>query len=134
MDWRDLADPIGYLRYGMSTADKEVLARNGSLPGAPVDKSEEQKVADRYAAGYLFTRQWPTLGPILQPVANMIDTDTGIINPFGGSSPELQSYASEGQNHAMLENRSAAAQAAALRMAAPTPRPAPPPTPLPYRR
>jgi len=88
-------------RYGTDTATKEVLAREGSLPGAPVDPSADQEIADRYAAGFLFGLQYPTLAENVLPYLNMLKTSD--IPGFGGSSPELQSYGSHGIQQGILE-------------------------------
>lgn len=90
----DFLDIIGSLRYGVPTSQKETLARQGSLPGAPEDKTAEQKAADRYAAGFLFALQHPGIASTVQPIVDRLKTSD--LPLFGGSSPELQSYASEG--------------------------------------
>ena len=88
-------DP-GNLRYGVSTAEKERLASAGALPGAPKDQSENQDVANRYAAGYLFGQNYPNLAPVVQPMVDRIKTSD--LPFFGGESPETQAYASYGVN------------------------------------
>lgn len=96
MPWGNFEDLLdtGALRYGVSTAEKERLAREGSLPGAPVDHSADQTKADRYAAGFLFGQNWPRLSEAVQPVVDRIKTSD--LPFFGGSTPEEQSYASAG--------------------------------------
>jgi len=93
-------DP-GRLRYGVSTAEKEAIARRGELPGAPVDRSAGQEKADRYAAGFLFAKEHPDLAPILQPMVDRLKTSD--LPYFGGESPEVQSYASQGMTRALAE-------------------------------
>lgn len=89
-----LLDQAGRIRYGVPTSEKEALARSGSLPGAPEDFSAGQEKADRYASGFLFGQEHPYISQMVQPLVNRIKTSD---LPFlGGSSPELQSYASEG--------------------------------------
>lgn len=100
-DIRDLFDLAGVIRYGVPTAEKERLAISGALPGAPEDRSPEQDAANRYAAGYLFAKQHPRLASWIQPAVDVIKTSD---LPFlGGSSPELQSYASEGSARALAD-------------------------------
>ena len=89
-----LMDLPGYLRYGVPTSEKERLAVSGELPGAPEDPSASQDVSNRYAAGYLFGREHPTVSRAVQPLVDMVKTSD---LPFvGGSDPELQSWASQG--------------------------------------
>ena len=90
----DFLDWFGNLRYGMPTSQKEVLAISGALPGAPQDMTAEQTIANRYASGYLFGREHPTLASMVQPFVDMVKTSD--LPFFGGSTPEEQSYASEG--------------------------------------
>lgn len=93
-NWSDYLDVLGQLRYGVPTSQKEALAAQGALPGAPQDPTAEQERANRYASGYLFGQQWPNVAPAVQPWVDRIKTSN---LPFlGGSSPELQSYASQG--------------------------------------
>lgn len=100
MDGRDLLD-TGILRYGVTTADKEKLARERALPGAPLDPSAEQNVADRYAAGYLFATHWPKLAPAVLPIISALKTSS---LPFlGGEDPSIQSFAQAGMNRALLD-------------------------------
>ena len=90
---------LGKLRYGVSTEDKERLAISGGLPGAPQDNSAGQEKSNRYASGFLFAKQNPTIASLVQPLVNRIKTSD---LPFvGGSSPELQSYASQGVSRAL---------------------------------
>jgi hypothetical protein len=93
-NWRDYLDLLGQLRYGMPTSEKEALAAKGSLLGAPVGASAEQDRGNRYAAGYPFGKQSPRLAPTVQGRVDRIKTSD--LPLLGGSSPELQSYASEG--------------------------------------
>ena len=79
---RDLLD-TGTFRYGVTTAEKERLARARALPGAPRDLSADQSVADRYAAGYLFGTNWPNLAPVVLPLINVLKTSS--LPFFGGS-------------------------------------------------
>jgi hypothetical protein len=90
----DLLDALGSLRYGRSTADKEALAAAGSLPGAPKDTTADLERGNRYASGYLFGQNWPNLAPAVQPLIDTIKTSD--LPLLGGSTPELQSFASEG--------------------------------------
>jgi hypothetical protein len=96
----DLLD-TGTLRYGVSTAEKEKLARGGALPGAPVDKTADQERADRYASGYLFATRWPRLSSAVMPLINALKTSD--IPFLGGDSPEIQSYAQNGVNRALID-------------------------------
>ncbi len=91
--FKDFFD-TGALRYGVSTADKERLAIGRELPGAPEDATADQDPANRYAAGYLFAQEHPTLSSVVQPFVDMLKTSD--LPFFGGSSPELQSWASHG--------------------------------------
>src|SRR3989304_7604207 len=100
-----MLDVLGRLRYGVSTSEKERLARSRELPGAPKDTSPEQATADRYAAGFLFARQHPTLAPLVQPMVDRLKTSD--LPFFGGESPEAQSYASQGVARALAERGSA---------------------------
>ena len=102
--WEDAlraVDP-GNLRYGMPTADKEVLARQGSLPGAPRDTSADQAAADRYASAFLFAKEHPTLSSVVQPLVDRVKTSD--LPFFGGDSPELQSFAQQGANRGRQES------------------------------
>lgn len=90
----DFLNVLGNIRYGVPTSQKESLARSGSLPGAPEDTTAEQKAADRYAAGFLFALQHPEIASTIQPLVDRLKTSD--LPLFGGASPELQSYASEG--------------------------------------
>jgi len=96
MDPQGLLDAAGYIRYGMSTADKEKIAREGLLPGAPKDTSAGQEKADRYASGYLFTSNWPRLSKAIMPAVSMA-------RAFVGDTPELQSFAQSGMNRALMD-------------------------------
>ena len=134
MDPRDLLD-TGSLRYGVSTAEKEKLARQGLLPGAPADTTAGQERADRSASGYLFPSPWPRLAKTVMPAISALKTSG--IPFFGGESPDLQSYAQEGMNRALIDlgnayttppNRSArpweeyeSSEAAAIRKRRPRP-------------
>lgn len=91
-----LADQFGRLRYGVPTSEKERLARTrGSLPGMP-PVSESAEESDRYASGYLFGQTWPRLAPEIQSLIDRIKvSDLPLV---GGSTPELQSYATQGVN------------------------------------
>ena len=104
MDPRDIFD-TGWLRYGVSTADKEKLAREGLIPGAPRDNSAEQKQAERYAASYLFASTWPRLAQTVMPLVNAVRTSD--LPLFGGDDPTLQSYAQQGMNRALLDRDNA---------------------------
>ena len=106
--FRDILGSIGSLRYGVPTAEKERLARMGELPGAPEDTSADQQAADRYASGYLFGQAHPTIAPAVQPYVDMLKTSD--LPFFGGSTPEEQSYASEGIRRAILEGENAKRQ------------------------
>lgn len=89
-----LADQFGRLRYGVPTSEKERLARTpGALPGAPRADADAEE-ADRYASGYLFGQTWPRLAPVLQPYIDRLKVSD--VPLLGGSSPELQSYATQG--------------------------------------
>lgn len=118
--YADALDIPGRLRYGVPTSRKEALASARALPGAPKDDSADQDVANRYAAGYMFAQQHPHLAPLVQPFVDAIKTSD--LPLIGGASPELQSYAVEGMNRALLERRrpsspiSPTVQAAALRI------------------
>lgn len=90
----DLQGLAGILRYGVPTQEKERLAREASLPGAPEDNTAEQTAADRYAAGFLFGLRYPELAVVVQPYVDRLKTSD--LPLFGGSTPEEQSYASEG--------------------------------------
>jgi len=91
-----IADALGYLRYGMPTAKKEAMAASGALPGAPPDPTVDQDVANRYASGYLFAQQHPQIAPLVQPLVDRMRT------AWFGDSPELQSYATAGMNRGLL--------------------------------
>lgn len=116
-----LADPLGQLRYGMSTADKEAAAGRHDLPNAPKDQEyENDERTQRHAAGYYFTKRYPNAAPILMPAINFLKTSSAPI--FGGDSADLQSYAQDGMNQALREYANANraqptgnVQAAALR-------------------
>lgn len=137
MDWfealrdkaSDVADQAGRIRYGVPTSEKERLARTGSLPGAP--SGADAETADRYAAGYLTTRQHPSLYPAIAPYIDATKTSApaDILGALlGGDTPTVQSYATSGMNQALLDRSNAelrpkaALQADALR---PSPRPQP---------
>jgi hypothetical protein len=142
LDWLgDKLDFVGNLRYGMSTSEKERIARAGTLPGAPPSRPSNDEISDRYAAGYLFGDTYPRAAPLLMPAINALKTSS--VPFFGGSSPELQDNATAGmvraiQEKMVAESRSrpdpsslvaftAGDQSAALRRPSPTPMPAPPP-------
>jgi hypothetical protein len=91
---RDLLDPLGELRYGVPTSEKERIAVSRALPGAPEDPSAEQDVANRYAAGYLFAQQHPEIAPRLLPIVSTIKA-------LFGTDPDLQSWAHAGMNRAL---------------------------------
>jgi len=115
-DIGEILDATGYLRYGVPVARKEALAASQSLPGAPVDQTENLDAANRYASGYLFAQAHPHLAPVVQPLIDMLKTSD--LPFFGGSSPTLQSYATAGMNQALMQRGGpprAGAQAAALR-------------------
>lgn len=95
MDWRDLLD-TGALRYGVPTAEKERLARQRSLPGAPLDLTADQAAADRYAAAYLFGLEWPRLSKAVEPALTGFKVLTG-------TDPILQSYATAGLSQARTD-------------------------------
>lgn len=97
---RDYVD-TGAVRYGVSTAEKERLARERTLPGAPEDRSENQEAADRFAAGFLFGFHYPQIAPYIQTLVNRVKTSD--LPVFGGSSPELQSHAVHGMEMGILE-------------------------------
>lgn len=94
-------DYFGVLRYGVPTSEKEKLAREGNLPGAPKDTSEDQAAADRFAAGFLFGFRYPSLAEQLLPTINALKTSD--LPFFGGDSPELQSFASQGMQQGIAE-------------------------------
>jgi hypothetical protein len=100
-----MPDFFGKLRYGVDTAEKEKLARQRALPGAPLDTSAEQEKADRYASGYLFGKTWPILSRLAQPMVDRLKTSD--LPLLGGSTPELQSQASSGvmQGRLAAENQ-----------------------------
>lgn len=100
MDWRDLFD-TGILRYGVTTAEKEKLARERALPGAPRDPSAAQAAADRYAAGYLFGTYWPRAAPVLMPWISAAKTSGWPL--IGGENPALQSLAEAGLSRALID-------------------------------
>jgi len=91
---------LGNVRYGVSTEEKERLARSGSLPGSPTANTADAAEADRYAAGYLFAKEHPWLSQYIQPAVDRLKVSTTPV--FGGSSPELQSYATAGSNAGRL--------------------------------
>lgn len=96
----DLLDLPGYLRYGMPTSGKEAVAAGGGLPGAPYDPSANQDVGNRYAAGYLFGKQWPNFSQYAMPVVNFI-------HGLAGDSSNLQSYANQGVNNGRAAGKAA---------------------------
>ena len=100
MDLRDLLDLAGVIRYGVPTAEKERMAIESTLPGAPQDFSAEQTAANRYAAGYLFGQQHPEIAETVQPWVDLIKVSD--LPLLGGSTPEEQSYASEGVRRALM--------------------------------
>jgi hypothetical protein len=89
----DLLDLLGRLRYGVTTNEKEGIAAAGSLPGAPHDSSLYKDSANRYAAGYLFTKEHPTIAPSMIPAVN-------ILRGLFGDSPEIMAQAVAGMNRA----------------------------------
>ena len=91
---RDLLDFAGTLRYGVPTSEKEILARQQLLPGAPPANTETGEEADRYGAAYLFGLEHPEFAALAQPAVSRLKTSD--LPFFGGSSPELQSYADQG--------------------------------------
>jgi len=90
-----LLDLLGKLRYGMPTSQKEAVALQGSLPGAPPVRGADAAEAQRYAAGYLHARQYPQASRLSVPLA-------ALIRGLFGESPELQSYAAQGANMGRL--------------------------------
>lgn len=97
-DLLDLADILGNLRYGMPTSQKEALAISGTLPGAPKDMTADQTAANRYAAGYLFTRRHPDLAQYAIPAASFI-------HGLFGDNEAIQSQAHAGMNEALKERK-----------------------------
>jgi len=91
----DMLDQAGRLRYGVPTSEKERLARSGELPGSPEADADAEE-ADRYAAGFLFSKKHPDLSAALQPLISRLKVSKTPL--FGGSSPELQSYADFGSS------------------------------------
>ncbi len=102
MEWgnftEDAADQLGRLRYGVPTSEKERLARTGELPGAPSPLTTGVEEQDRYASGFLSGQTWPNASELFQPLVDRVKTSD--LPFFGGDSPELQSYASEGSRRA----------------------------------
>ena len=96
MDAPDWLDVLGQLRYGVPTSEKEALAASGELPGAPVDRTADQERANRYASGYLFAQQHPTLAPATLPMVNFV-------HGLFGDDPALQSQATAGMNRGLVE-------------------------------
>ncbi len=93
----DAVDFLGKLRYGSGgTTGKERAAASGYLPGAPADNTADLDRANRYAAGYMFTKNHPTIAPYAIPAASFLH---GIF----GDDPNTQSYAQEGMNRALLD-------------------------------
>lgn len=117
-------DPGGQWRYGMSTAEKARRTGEGVVPGQPkIDESDPNSAenADRFSAGYYFTKHNPNLGPLAQPLIDALHTAPmdipfrGVgrnqVNPFydeNRSDPaSLQSFADQGMNKAKMENEAA---------------------------
>lgn len=92
------------LRYGIPTSQKEIVARQQLLPGAPAANTETGEEADRYSAGYLFALEHPELATWVQPAVSRLKTSD--LPFFGGSSPELQSYADAGSQAGIAARRS----------------------------
>ena len=92
---RAVADPLGRLRYGVPTSEKEAFARE-AMSSKIGDFSEGQAPSDRAASGYLFERAYPELQKRAQPWI-----DAARIGWFG-DTPEEQSYASYGANLSRL--------------------------------
>jgi hypothetical protein len=90
----ELLAMAGNLRYGVGTDEKERLAISRALPGAPRDTSADQDAANRYASGYLFGLNHPTIAAAVQPFVSQLKTSD--LPLFGGSTPELQSQADSG--------------------------------------
>lgn len=70
-----IGDAVAQARYGVPWEEKEAMAIRGDIPGAdPRNGSSDlgQEIEQRRAAAYLFGRQWPTLGPWLQPGINAL--------------------------------------------------------------
>lgn len=95
-----IGDQAGRLRYGVPTSVKEQMAEKGSLPGAPTVPNDERD--NRYASGYLFAKQYPNAAPVIQPWIDRVKTSSLPI--FGGESPEVQSYAQQGMNRAVVDH------------------------------
>lgn len=121
-DLSDTLDVFGRLRYGVPTSEKEAIAIRGDLPGAPVDHTADQDAANRYASGFLFAQEHPTLAPMVMPFVDRVRT--GLF----GDSPEMQSYATAGMNQALMGATARAPQAAlqAKALRSPQPRPSEP--------
>lgn len=64
----DVTDLGNLIRYGMTGPQKDALAYGAKLPGAP-SYTQNPAAADRYASGYLFGQQWPS---IAEPVTGAI--------------------------------------------------------------
>lgn len=79
-NYMDYLDVLGRLRYGVPTSEKEPLARAQALPGAPAANTAAGEEADRYS--------------YVQPLVSRLKVSD--LPFFGGSSPELQSYADAG--------------------------------------
>jgi hypothetical protein len=92
----DNLDFLGRARYGMSTAEKEALAAARALPGAPPANTADAAQGNRYAAGYLFTKQWPNAAPYILPAANFV-------HGLAGDSETVQSQATAGMNQGLLD-------------------------------
>jgi len=115
-------DPLGWLnevghklRYGVSSAEKGRLASAHTLESPGATSTPDQ--AERYAAGYLFAKQWPNLaaaggqaaadrlhfGPVeqMRRGLKMVPGLGELI--VDADSPELQSFATTGGSKALAD-------------------------------
>ena len=70
-----LADVGSMIRYGVPFGRKAVLALTGQIPGAQRENLRSQpgtELEERRAAAYLFGKQWPQLGPEVQPFVDRL--------------------------------------------------------------
>ena len=101
---RDLLDFAGTLRYGVPTSEKEILARQQILPGAPPANTETGEEADRFTPRATSSRSSIQSSPRWrQPAVSRLKTSD--LPFFGGSSAELQSYADQGTQQGIAAAR-----------------------------
>lgn len=114
MNIRDILDFAGNLRYGVPTSEKEVIARQQLLPGAPPANTETGEEADRYSAAYLFGLQHPDIAEAVMPAVAALKVSG--VPFFGGSTEETQAYGDRGSQMGIQAARQGKTLADILRM------------------